>query len=195
MQEACAVAITLIGLTPLQNRAYWMQIVSDKEQHPDVRSGYGESEVTWMSQPIEVVTFDYHSKEESISDFLIRTKLAKRGAYRLPTTVLCVVDRNLQLIDFEKISEAVKHKESAPPMIIVMGKTSSIDGNMYKIAQITPVISLIREFDLRKELLTDKRDPILILKRGRGLDSKIPLNEKYCPFEKLGIIPAHSGSR
>lgn len=190
IEEAYATAVMLIGIILFQKRDFWMQIVSDKEATPDTRTGCfrlprGESRNNFITQDIEVVTFEEHSNEK-LEDFLLRTKLSVLKKYDEKTTILCYIRKGYYLPPLETLNENLKNLEGGPVMIL-----ARIDPEKYsyKIAQIFPAVDFVYNFDLQETIKNFKFEKVLKLKRGlkANLDGKT--NEENYPFESLGLIP------
>lgn len=191
MEEAFHVAIMLVGIMSLHKKKYWLQIVSDTEGRPDIKTGcYKEPwdlhNDTWVTHFVEVVTFEGHSSEKNLLDFLKRTKLTKTTPYDPQTIILCRIDKDFHIPPLQQL-EADFKKENFQNPVIILGKISP-DKELYKIAQINPQLDLVKEFDLEKELKKDPHTRVLNLKRGPKTESKYEPDVKHYPFEKLGIV-------
>lgn len=190
-EEAFFVATMLVGIMAIQKKEYWMQIVSDKNGSPDIRTGNykkprGTPMNTWVTQEVEVVTFDEHSDEKTVIDFLRRTKLSRTKAYDPLTTILCYIRKDFLLPPLETLVADLRVDNCQSP-IMILGKTSPNQEN-YKIAQINPELNLINKFDLLVELKEKKYTGVLNLKRGSAPLFHSHPKEKHFPFEKIGIM-------
>lgn len=190
-EEAFFVATMLVGIMAIQRKKYWVQIVDDDERSPDIRTGNyknprGTRCNSWTTQEVEVVTFEDHSNE-SLLEFLKRTKLSQKKAYDPFTTILCRINKDVRIPPLETLVSELR-KENCQSPIIILGKTST-DQEMYKIAQIYPQLDLVIEFDLAKELEANKHTGVLNLKRGLDPIFDSHPEDKHYPFEKIGIIP------
>lgn len=191
-EEAFYVAIMLVGIMVIQKRAFWMQIVLDEEHRPDIKTGCfrhprGTPNNNWITQDVEEVQFEEHSKEDNLVDFLKRTKLSKAEPYGPLTTILCVIRKDFRIPPLRELAADIQRENCLSPIMII-GKTSQ-DKEVYKIAQISPVLELVQNFDLVEELNRNPHTGVLQLKRGMQpiLDGRT--DEKHYPFEKLGIYP------
>lgn len=190
-EEAFFVATMLVGIMAIQERNYWMQIVGDDEGSPDIRTGNyknprGTRNNPWTTQEVEVVTFEDHSNE-SLLEFLKRTKLSQKKAYDPFTTILCRIKKDVHIPPLKTlVAELMKENYQSP--IIILGKTSR-DQETYKIAPINPQLDLVMEFDLAKELEAKKHTGVLNLKRGSDPIFDSHPQDKHYPFEKIGITP------
>lgn len=190
-EEAFFVATMLVGIIAVQKKEYWMQIVSDKNGSPDIRTGNykaprGTPMNHWTTQEVEVVTFDEHSDEKSIPEFLRRTKLSKRKAYDPLTTILCYIRKDFHIPPLQTLVVDLQTDKCQSP-IILLGKTSP-NQETYKIAQINPRLDLVNEFDLLAELKGKKYTGVLNLKRGSTPIFHSHPDDKHYPFEKIGIF-------
>lgn len=190
-EEAFFVATMLVGIMAIQKKEYWMQIVSDKNGSPDIRTGNykaprGTPMNPWTTQEVEVVTFDEHSDEKSIPEFLRRTKLSKGKAYDPLTTILCYIRKGFHIPPLKTLVADLRADKCQSP-IMLLGKTSP-DKETYKIAQINPQLDLVNEFDLLAELKGKKYTGVLNLKRGSTPIFHSHPDDKHFPFEKMGIL-------
>ncbi len=194
-EEAFFVATMLVGIMAIQKKEYWMQIVSDKNGSPDIRTGNyksprGTPRNTWVTQEVEVVTFDEHSDEKSIPEFLRRTKLSKGKAYDPLTTILCYVRKDFHIPPLQTIVNDLQADNCQSP-IILLGKNSP-DQETYKIAQINPQLDLVNEFDIPADLPAEMKEKkytgVLNLKKGSMPMFHSHPKEKHYPFEKIGIL-------
>ncbi|MBI3485306.1 hypothetical protein HY025_00005, partial [Candidatus Daviesbacteria bacterium] len=137
-------------------------------------------------QEIEVVTYEKHS-QESIIDFLRRTKLSPTKSYPKDTAILCYVAKNIIIPSWSELHNNLKdtHKENP---VIILGQTNK-DKEIYTICQIHPTIALITEFDLLKKSYNKKYLGVLRLQTGTGkkLNPLYLHKEKHYPFETLGV--------
>jgi hypothetical protein len=121
--EARAVAVMLTGLIAQSGKDYWMQIVGDEEQSPDVRT------ICYSDQPsekfdnaeyqdVEVVEYEEHSMGIPLPEFLAKTKFADHKGYDEDTHILCHVDRGttLDLPAEDELIEQMKIIDSVCPV-------------------------------------------------------------------------------
>jgi len=190
--EGYIVAISLMGVMKVLGREFWMQLVSDEEESPDVRTGCYEKKIRdndFAVQDVEVVTFDEHASETNLIDFLMNTKLARKKSYDDQTTILCHVHRPIWVPPHAELQKALaeKHPTTAAPIIII-GK-SDPEKETYSMAQIYPTVDLVTTFDLMEECRKHPKRRVLRLRRSGK--STIELtekpDEKHYPFEKLGL--------
>src|SRR3989338_9962447 len=84
-REAFVVAIMLVGMRSILNREFWLQLVGDEFESPDIKTGTFTLPTKTQSndfsiQDVEVVEYNTHS-EENLIDFLKRTKLSNKKSY------------------------------------------------------------------------------------------------------------------
>lgn len=190
-EEAFATAIMLMGIRKIQNIEYWLQIVKDSEGSPDIRSicfPSGENKLNMFKfQDVEVAIMEQHSKQESVVDFLKRTKLSRGKAYSDKTTILCKIELTTKLQPYKTILEELKEVKSKSP-VILLGKVSP-DKPVYRICQVHPCIDLLTTFNIKEEGFNKSHRGVLSLRRGsaKKLEFEMRPNEKHYPFESLGF--------
>lgn len=191
-REAFEVAVMLVGMRLILNREFWLQLVGDELESPDVRTGTFTLPTKTKAddfsiQDVEVVEYNNHSRETLI-DFLKRTKLSNKKSYDPLTTILCYINRNMYCPPLRDLHNDLR-KEGIKGIncpIILVGKTLP-EKETYKIAQINPSVDLIAEFDLIKELKDKKYKGVLSLLRGTTPKFDYCRNEKHLPFEKIDL--------
>ncbi len=191
--EGYIVAISLMGVMKILGREFWMQLVSDDEGSPDVRTGCYDKKIRdndFSVQDVEVVTFDEHASEDNLIDFLMNTKLARKKSYDDQTTILCHVHRPTWVPPYAELqaSLANKHLTTKAP-VIVIGRSDPTK-EIYKMAQIYPAVDLVTSFDLIEECHKHPKRHILRLRRSGKPTIEVVSNpkEKHYPFEKLGVV-------
>lgn len=189
-REAFEVAVMLVGIRLVLGKEFWLQLVGDEFESPDIRTGTftlpSRTQADDFSiQDVEVVEYSNHS-QEALVEFLKRTKLSDKKSYDSLTTILCYISRNMHLSPLQELHNDLRKEGISCPVIIV-GKTSS-EHETYKIAQINPTVGLVVEFDLVKELKNKKYKGVLSLVRGKSPKDSYRLDEKHYPFEKIGLI-------
>lgn len=193
-EEMYSVALMLVGIMKSQNRKYWLQMVEDKFSSPDVRTGtYQQKEgvkmLEFTVQDVEVVNFDENSSENSLTDFLKRTKLSNtKKSYDFLTTILCRVKSSIHLPSFNQMNQELK-STTFSGSVMILGRTSIDEAiPVYKIAQIHPTVDLITEFNVLDELLNKKYSGVLSLKRATTFSMEYQAEEKHYPFEKISFV-------
>lgn len=190
--EAFVTAISLVGIIKMAGREYWMQIVDDKEQSPDIRTGSyqkktQDNDFAW--QDVEVVTYDNNSPE-SLVDFLLRTKLSDSKGYDNLTTILCHINKVAQIPSTEELNRQLlaKNPKIKSP-VIILGKVDP-EKEIYRMAQIYPTIDFDIIFDPIAECKARKYNGVLVLNRSaKGtIESTYNPDEKHYPFENLGLV-------
>lgn len=189
-REAFAVAVMVVGIRSILKKEFWLQLVGDESESPDVRTGTFVLSARTKSnnfsiQDVEVVEYNDYSRETLI-DFLKRTKFSNKKSYDPLTTILCYVRRNMYLPPLQDLYNNL-HEEGIRCRVMIVGKTSS-EYETYKIAQIYPSVGLIAEFDFVKELKSKKYKKVLLLERGMVPKFDYRSDEKHFPFEKIGLI-------
>lgn len=93
-REARITAIALLGIHKLQKRHYVMQVYREGSSPDIVTLTLTERQpqpVLANLQDVEVVTWEKHSKIESLFDFLVSTKLSPKKSYDDKTVILCEI--------------------------------------------------------------------------------------------------------
>jgi hypothetical protein len=199
--EAKMTAVMLMALMEVEKKQYWMQIVDDKEQSPDVRTiNYEDVQSgkfdNMEQEDVEVVGYEHHSTG-NIVDFLLATKFSSSKSYDPQTHILC------HLLDGEIInlpSEEELKKQMAviksPCPTVVLGATSETASN-YKLILLNPEVRTVIEFNLIKSLerlVQNNYIGVLTLKRGSRRPIEARPDEKHYPFESIGYIPNEEGN-
>lgn len=188
-REAFEVAIMLIGIRFSLEREFWLQLIGDEVESPDVRTGTFVSPTRtqaddFSTQDVEVVQYNEYS-QENLVEFLKRTKFSEGKAYDSLTTILCYIAKNMHLPPLQELHQDL-YKEGIGCPVIIVGKTSP-EQEIYKIAQVNPNIDLVAEFDLIKELKDKKYKGVLSLVRGTNAKFEYRSDVKHYPFEKIGL--------
>lgn len=189
--EAYAAAISLLGYMKGSQKEAWLQMVDDKEQSPDVRTGYYEKKAhdnDFSYQDIEVVSFEEHSTG-SVLDFLLATKLSGKKAYDDKTTILCHVQKPTYLPPWRSITRSLKELQlKTKPNVIILGRIHPVQ-EKYVVARVYPEADFAIEFDLAEECKKGSRGTLALTRSAKGLlqFDRHP-TEKHYPFEKLGIV-------
>lgn len=189
-REAFVVAVMLVGMRSILDREFWLQLVGDEFESPDVRTGTFTLPTKTQAddfsiQDVEVVEYNNYSKE-TLLDFLKKTKLSDKKSYDSLTTILCYICRNMHLPPLRDLHNNL-YKEGINCPVMILGKTSP-EKETYKIAQINPSVDLIAEFDLIRELKDKKYKGVLPLVRGVVPKADYRPDEKHSPFEKIGLV-------
>jgi hypothetical protein len=196
VEEANFVAEALVGRRAADGKKYWLRLIDNKEETPDIKTyswkGSGKDPDEMWEHFIEVVEYERHSSEPII-EFLQKTKLNKyRDDNKL--IILCRINKQVNLPSLIKIKNDLIGQNTINP-ILFCGRISS-DGDketIYRLIQIDPDPNAIPEsidFNLRNELLGMNYEGVLVLD-NLGKYSK---TKKHYPFESLGFIPKADGS-
>lgn len=190
--EAFIAAISLVGVIKMIGREFWMQIVDDSEQSPDVRTGCYNKKIRdndFAIVDVEVVTYDGNSSED-IVDFLLRTKLSRSKGYDNLTTILCHINKITSIPSAEELNrQLVSKNPKIKPHVVLIGKTDPVK-ETYRMVQIYPEVDLDTTFDLMIEYHARKYNGVLVLNRGANKSPEFKYNpdEKHYPFENLGLV-------
>lgn len=190
--EAFVVAISLIGISKVLGREFWMQIVDDKEGSPDIRTGCYDKKIRdndFAIQDVEVVTYDDNSPE-SLVDFLLRTKLSDKKGYDRLTTILCHIHKMTNIPSVQELNRQLLEKNpKLKSPVMILGKIDPVK-EIYYVAHIYPTVNLSTTFNLIDECKARKYKGVLVLNRAAkgALDFKRNSEEKHYPFENLGLI-------
>ena len=188
--EMMAVAIAMAGIQERQQRQYWIQGVLDSEGSPDVRTIYSEErnddKAPWCyQQDVEVVSYTKHSANMTLAEFVARTKLGPHDAYDDLTTILVDVQAGAPLPSAQDWA-AVLASTGKRNLVLVLGKIDA-QKPYYRLAVVHPIVEGAIDYDalflLRKQGYTG------VMKWSRGIKASHAknINEKHCPFEKLGV--------
>lgn len=192
--EANAVALMLVGLMSKEGKQYWMQIVDDKEQSPDVRTicfseNSSDKFDNYQYQDVEVVEYESHSNM-SISEFLLDTKFKIGKGYDKDTHILCHLGGGVKLdiSDELDLRKQMLNINSACPVAIVVSDNKDL--NMYRLIQLNPEVRVISDFNLTEELhklLGNNYVGVMNFIRGSKRPLEFRPNEKHYPFESLSF--------
>jgi hypothetical protein len=183
IHEMMSTAIMVVGLNKLHGENYRLQQVDPSEQTPDVRTmrvvpqegSFNLLEV----QEIEVVTLEGHS-DESVDDFLKRTKLNSKKAYPSTTTILCHINKNLKgSKPWLDVHEALKEVGINNDVFILARMHPT--NHQYQLVKVHPVIEFV-EFDVNNELNSMPRQKVLKMTPGSNVEYSLA-NEDHIPFE------------
>jgi hypothetical protein len=189
--EAFIAAVSLVGVIKMLGREFWMQIVDDSEDSPDVRTGCYEKKIRdndFAIVDVEVVTYDINSSENLV-DFLLRTKLSDTKGYDNLTTILCHINKITNVPDVQELNRQLlaKNPKIKSPVVII-GKSDPVK-EIYRMVQIYPTVELDTTFDVIAECKARKYNGVLVLNKGAN---RVPVfksnqDEKHYPFENLGL--------
>lgn len=188
-EELCVAAIALVALQEVEQRQFWIQPVSDKEQSPDVRTitfydkGDG-SAPDGVMQDVEVVSYEFVSGE-SVPGFLLRTKFAKGKAYDEQTTILLHIKEATKYPGAKEWEEVLGGSHHRSP-VMLLGRAHPIEP-VYTLIQVYPGYKKILEFNLPDLLKKQGYSGVLNLRRGSKKKNVRYDSEKHCPLEIMGI--------
>ncbi len=184
IRESMSTAIMLVGIEKMTGATFYLQPVGQNEQTPDVRTmslDLDSDPDMMLIQEVEVVTLEDNS-DESVDDFLKRTKLSPFKSYPPTTVILCHFDKTShQTKSWMDVHKSIKETGSKLEVYVlarVDGKTQK-----YQLVQVNPVINLV-EYDVTQELTA--KPPKTVLKMRRSKDKRmIPTGEVNIPFSIL----------
>jgi len=188
-EELLKGAVALLGIQLEAGELYWIQPVPDSEGSPDVRTGrylpQGAGIVpNFEMQDVEVVSF-LPEPSEDIASFLGRTKLSKEKAYDAQTTILCHIEKGIQVPSLLAITEALRGTGAACS-VIVMGRTHPTRKD-YVLLQVHPRFKEIVNYNVEEACAQRPRRSVLNLRRGSKPSNEYRPQEKHCPFESMGF--------
>ena len=188
--EMWATAVMLVGIQEIEKRQYWMQPVSDTEGSPDVRTITSierddDRARDYVSQDVEVVTYTRDSSGESLSDFLLRTKLSPEDAYDELTTILVWAKGAVHSPSASEWRTALKDVKQKTP-VVLLGRAHPNEP-MYSLIQVHPVPKQILQFNLPDTLKAQRYTGVLNLNQGGKNRTERREGEDHCPFESLGV--------
>ena len=187
--ELCIAATALVALQEVEQRQYWIQPVSDKEESPDVRTitfnDKGEDRAPdGVMQDVEVVSYE-HASGESVPDFLLRTKFGKGKAYDEHTTILLHVKEAAKCPGAKEWAEALKDSPHHSP-VMLLGRADATEP-VYTLIQVHPGYKEILEFNLPELMKKQDYSGVLNLSRGSKKKNVRYESDKHCPLESMGI--------
>lgn len=191
INESRAASILCLGINKIQNLELRVQLVNEKnEQSTDIRAMYelpmpesnkfDEKAEYW---DIQVVTFEKHSPETQVDDFVKRTKFAAKKGYDRETIILCFIDRNITngklWKDVHKELRHLKPKNNT----FLLGKTHPTKA-IYAMARVHPYLDSVVEIDVLEEAKKKYRKP------GGALFANLALpNQRTSREPRSGINP------
>jgi len=199
--EANVTALMLMGLMKINGEQYWMQIVDDNEQSPDIRtinySSKKDEKFDFMDQEdVEVVEYESHSAG-NIPDFPASTKFKKTKGYDSKTHILCHFGEGVVLnIPSEKdLKKQMEVIDSKSPIVVLVEMSKS--DSTYKLVQLNPQVRDLVEFKLKEEidrLVKNGYIGVYVFKKGSRKPVESKPDEKHYPFEKVGYVPNAQGA-
>ena len=189
-EELYIASIVAKGMEDLTKQKSWIQPVSDEEQSPDVRAivqleTADEKATNYAQIDLEIVNYE-HSPNETLIQFLLRTKFSGAKAYDEKTTIILRVKEKTLLPSEEEWASSLRNSRCKSP-VIVLGRTDPIKPE-YIIAQVYPEyneLTNIKLLDIVKNTINNVGT--INLKRGTKKLETLSRNELHCPFENLGI--------
>ena len=196
--EAYSVAQMLVGIIAQEDREYWMQIVGDEYQSPDIRTiRYADKNEGSFDKlekvDVEVVEYESHANLPLL-EFIVEKKFSSKKSYDGNTIILCHIGSGVNsfLPDGKEIERIMGSVDSPCQVFILAGTDPWI--SELELIQIKPRVGVLRKFNLIQELSARKYNHVVNFVLGtRRPPTHNPENKHY-PFEKLGYIPNENGS-
>ncbi|MEX0999926.1 MAG: hypothetical protein WD000_08215 [Thermodesulfobacteriota bacterium] len=183
MKEAFYAANMLLGISEGTHREYWLQMVHPREQRPDICTMYVEPRADksdhMFIQDLEITEYEDHS-QESIPDFLKRTKLTSKKNYTPDTSILCFINKTIPLPDWKAIHKELKGLKS-PLATYLLGQTDP-DRLTFQLAQVNPVLSNPIVYNVRESAKRWCSVNTKKMKRGTYKSSTLLSEEHHFPF-------------
>ncbi len=189
-EELYIASIVSRGMEELTKQKSWIQPVSDEEQSPDVRAivqleTTGDKANNYALVDLEIVNYEY-SPNETLIQFLLRTKFSGAKAYDEKTTIILRVKEKTRLPSEEEWVNSLKDSKCKSP-VIILGRTDPIKPE-YTITQVYPEYKELIDINLL-DLVKNTTNNVgtINLKRGTKKLETLSKDELHCPFENLGI--------
>ena len=185
--EAFQTSIMLLGIMEATRQEYWLQLVSPREQAPDIRTmcmepRSGKSDSMHV-QDVEVTEYEDHSME-SLFTFLKRTKLSPKKSYPLDTIILCFINKDTLRQDWSEVHRDLSEIES-PLNVYIVGRTS-LKEQEYSLIHINPELELPVRYHALKGAEKWCRIHTRKVKRGTKKESIKRPDERHFPFWQEG---------
>jgi hypothetical protein len=148
----------------------WLRPVDPRQQAPDVEIIHHTLEdVGFVRQVllVEVVSYTYHT-DESLEEFLLRTKLDGRRAYPSNTIILVHAERSISRQEITHTSSALSNLTGFPPVFLC----NCVDENLHQVIGIYPRLTEVGHVRLT-ELLASEQPLALDTHRGLSREGRI----------------------
>ena len=186
IEEAFQSATWISGIMKLHQREYWMQLVDPQERTPDIRTivlEKREGKSDWMyEQDLEVTEYEDHS-EESIAEFLIRTKLSPKKAYSPLASILCFMNKTMPTPDWELVNKQLREMKSSLDVYIVA--QVSADEPIFRLIRVNPVLDMDITFNAVDAAKEWSNVHTRKFRRGTKEEEKVLPDERHYPFWKI----------
>ena len=184
MVESALTALFAYDLALQSGVATWLRPVDPKEQAPDVevvqfvrRNGlFVRDELL-----VEVVAYTEHS-DETLTEFLKRTKLDGKRRYPANTIILAHLDRPMTRDDLLDAAGELSVLSGFPPVYAIR----CIDGDLHQTLWIYPNLSEIRNVRV-SEMMQSGQD--LVVDTNRGMGGDLGRSPNPIPTSNPFIIP------
>lgn len=188
--ESLATSIACLGFNKLMKAEFRLQLVSPKEQSPDIRVVYevsapkGSKYDTQLNYwDIEVVTLDEHSPEQNVDDFLKRTKFAATKAYDKETIILCYINKDIVHGKLWKDVNKELAKLTPKNNTFLLARSHPTNFTYY-LARVHPHFDSLTEIDVSEDMKKAYKKP------GGTLFANMPLpNHRTKREQRSGINP------
>lgn len=199
--EACTVAQMLVGIMVKENKEYWMQLVDDKEETPDIRTiRYADKhrENFDMLEQVDVEVIEYESHTRlSIPEFIVAKKFSKKKSYDENTIILCHIGSGVKgyLPPGDEVKKILGQIKSSCDILFLAGANPT--STILSLYTLRPEPGLLLKYDPVVELknmnLKKKLMGVVSFKLGSRRPSEYDSDTKYYPFEKLGYVQDKDG--
>ncbi len=197
-QEASFVAEMLAGRRSADKTNYWLRIIGDGEQSPDIKTyawkHSGKIPDGMWEHFVEVTEYEEHSSEPLI-DFLDRTKLHNYKHDPL-LVILCRITRYAHISSHTDLKHQLVNRKVVNPVLLCGPSTDpnfpDTDHTLIEFSPAPDAPPAWVRFNLDKELSTMDRRGVLVLDKRRT-PAYLP-KEKHYPFGGLGFVPNEDGS-
>ena len=199
--EAYTVAQMLVGIMVKENKEYWMQLVDDRHESPDIRTiRYADEHLEKfdMVEQIDVEVVEYESHTTlSIPEFIVDKKFSKKKSYDENTIILCHVGSGTKgyLPDGNEVKRIFSQIKSPCDILFLAGidPTSTLLG----LYTLKPEPGLLLKYnpivELAKINSKKKISGVVNFKLGSRKPPQYNPDSRHYPFEKLGYIPNNEG--
>lgn len=190
LNESYAAAVACLGFNKLTSKEFRLQLVSPKEQSPDIRVSFEVAAPTDSKYKqflhywdVEIVTLDGHSPEQNADDFLKHTKFATTKSYDKETIILCYINKDI--VNGKLWKDVSRELAQLTPQnnTFLLGRNHPSELKYY-LARVHPHLDSLIEIDVKK----DAEKPYA--KSGGTLFANLPLpGQKTTRKQRAGINP------
>lgn len=137
--EARAAAFFALSVAKQLNTETWLQFVDQREQAPDMRVMHFEmvgDRQTMTRINVEVASYTRHSNE-SLADFMVRTKLNSKAAYSRDTVIVFFIQKALSGEEVRTAHEAIVSVDPQALAVLV----GQADQDLFQVQVVYPRLS------------------------------------------------------